>query len=58
MNHKRVEQIWRQAGLLDGETFYTLEEAQLRVGRDPENREGGPLREVFAIVLAREILAG
>ena len=58
MNHKRVEQIWRQAGLLDGETFYTLEEAQLPVGRDPENREEGPLCGVFAIVLAREILAG
>ena len=58
MNHKRVEQIWRQAGLLDGETLYTLQEAQLPVGRDPECREGGPLRGVFAIVLAREILAG
>jgi len=58
VNRKRVEQLWRQAGRLNGEIFYTLEEAQLPVGRDPEYREEGPLRGVFAIVMAREILAG
>ena len=33
MNHKRVEQIWRQAGRPNGELFYTLREAKVLIER-------------------------